>query len=362
MMAEIKRCPECGVPEQISAEYVWLNSGAMVQKSNLSRRVGFMESEHLDPLYTEMGKIIGQPIDHLVIDIARRGTADYFNNIIQPEVRGLLRGGQVGTEAIGDFMITMGLLNGFGRYEFIEIRYRGDKDDRTIMRITEPFSILLCAGAQAGGLEVVSGNPHHVTYKEVAPGVFEVSAFVSEPSEQVEELAGRMHIPEYHHRDGNIDLPACATCGCPAALSGFQWNLERGVITNGWTGRRMVVMGPEAQDPLFQELERELGDAIPRAAVEAQRRFVMSGSYSIDEVSDEGDFRTQLALRGMGNLRRIDIGARGLRMEIDNAANFLMVVGMAPGLFEKTFGVESNVDWERSESGDLALEVTPRPA
>ena len=67
----------------------------------------------------------------------------------------------------------------------------------------------------------------------------------------------------------------------------------------------------------------------------------------------------QLALRGMGNLREIKIDNHGMRMRIDDSANHLMVVGMAQGLFDKAFSVESHVEWEVSENGDLEVEVTP---
>jgi hypothetical protein len=128
---------------------------------------------------------------------------------------------------------------------------------------------------------------------------------------------------------------------------------------NKHTGRRMAMLGPELLDVVFRALEAELGEAIPAAVVEAQRRFVKTGFYSIDEVSDEGDFRTQLALRGMGNLREINMGKDGLNMRIGNAAGHLLAVGMVQGLFEMAFDMPSNVQWELSDEGDLDVEVRP---
>jgi hypothetical protein len=356
MLAEIKTCPECRVPKEITKNNLWLNSGVMVQSTNLSRRLGFIESENLDPLYTGIGKIIGTPIDHLVMDIARRGTADYFSNLIPPEVRDMIRNRVMGVDFIADFMITTGLLNGFGKNIYMDARNEGDSDDYLIQHISEPFSLPLLAGMSAGGSEVLNDQPLAATYHELSPGTYEIKTTVSE---RLEELEGRMPIKEYHHRDGDIELEKCASCGGPKALSGFKWHLERGVIINNLTRRRMAVIGPEMQDPIFEELEMELGEAIPRAVVEAQRRFIKSGFYSIEEISDEGDFRTQLALRGMGNLREIRTGPPGLFMRIDNAANHLMAVGMAQGLFEMAFNVESRVEWEVSQNGDLEVEVTP---
>ena len=355
-MAEIKNRPECNIPEPITRDYRWLNSGVMVQRNNATRRLGFIESENLDPLYAGIGNIIGMPIDRLVIDIMRRGTVDYFNNLLPPEARGMVRQSVQGPDVVADFMVTMGQLNGFGKYKVMDIHYEGDKDGHTIVRINEPFSLLLCVGSTTGGCEVVSDSPHEASYQEISTGVIEIKAYISEHGD---ELEGRMPIRGYNHRDGDIDLERCATCGGPAALSGFDWLLDRGMIVNNQTRRRMAMIGPEAQDPLFEELEKELGATIPAAVVEAQRRFIKTGFYSIEEVSDEGDFRTQLALRGMGNLREISLGAKGLRMHIDNTAGYLMIVGLAQALFEMAFNMNSHVEWELSEEGDLEVEVTP---
>src|SRR4030042_4224783 len=119
----------------------------------------------------------------------------------------------------------------------------------------------------------------------------------------------------------------------------------------------MAMLGPGMMDLLFAELERELGDTIPEVAVEAQRRFTKTGFYSIEQVSDEGDFRTQLALRGLGNLREIKMGPPGLFMRIDNVVGHLLTVGMVQGLFEMAFDVDSSVEWALSEDGNREGEI-----
>ena len=120
------------------------------------------------------------------------------------------------------------------------------------------------------------------------------------------------------------------------------------------------MVGPSMLDPIFEELESELGRDIPRAIVEAQRRFVRTGFFSIDVLSDEGDFRTHLALRGLGNLKEIEIGKKGMLVNADNTVAHLMVVGLIQGIFDMEFDVDSHVEWELSEDGNLTVEVTPR--
>ncbi len=353
---KVRLCPECGIPEEIAKNYLWLNSGVMVQSTNLSKRMGFIESENLDPLYNSIGNIIGEPIDRLVIDVARRHTLDLGANLIQPEVRGMLRNKVLGLNFIVDFVAAMGRLNGSGNYRVLDVRHERDENDYLLTTITEPFSLPIAVGINIGCCEVITETPHKATYREISPGVYEIKCYISEHDQ---ELEGSMPIREYHHRDGDIELEKCSTCGCPAALSWFKWYLERGVIMNTSTGRRLKIADPGIQDLIFEELERDVGEIVPAAVVEAQRRFIRSGLYSPKEINDKDDFRTQLALRGMGNLKELKVDARGLRMSIDNAADYLMLVGLAQGLFEMAFDVESNVEWEISEQGDLVVEVTP---
>jgi len=350
-------CPECKVPRLITGEHLWLNSGVMVQKANPAARLAFMESVNLDPLYHGIGEIIGMPINRMVIDIARRATATYLKGLLPQAVKEMILDKEMDVQVYIDALLATARIFGSGKYEFVDVRFEGDKDDYGIIRITEPYSLLLSVGVHAGSCEALTDNPNDVTYKEVSPGVYESKAYWSERSE---ELGERLQFRQYHHREGDIELERCATCGGPAALSGFKWYLDRGIIANTWTNRRMALLGPAMLDPIFRELEYELGETIPRVVVEAQRRFVKTGFYSIGDVSDAGDFRTQLALRGLGSLREMKMGAKGLSMRIDNAAMHLMTVGLAQGLFEMAFDVDSHVEWGLSEEGDLEVQVTPQ--
>jgi hypothetical protein len=356
-MQQIKLCPECKAPEQITGDHLWLNSGVIVHKASQTSRMAFIECGNLDPLFKGIGEIIGMPIDHMVTDIARRTAAIYLSNQIPSHVRDAIRKQESGLDSIIDAMIVTSKLFGLGKYELVDIRTEGDEGDYNITRIAEPYSLLIGVGTIAGSRQALSGRPAAVSYKEVSPGVYDVKASAGELPEELEE---RMHFKEYHHRSGDIELEKCATCGGPKALSGFKWHLDRGVIINTHTTRRMALLGPANLDPIFDVLEEELGETIPRTVVEAQKRFVKSGFYSIEEVGDEGDFRTQLALRGLGDLQEIKIGAKGLHMHIDNAAVHLMIVGLAQGLFEMAFDVDSQVEWELSEEGDLEVAVVPR--
>lgn len=353
---EIILCPECGVPEQITKNHIWLNSGALVQGYDLSTRLCFMECENLDPLYRGIGEIIGLPIDHLVIDIILKAAANYVANIIPFEVKNMVKSRILGAETLIGALSDIAQLYGYGRYEFIGVRYEGGEDDYLAIRVKEPYSVLLCCGSFAGSIEAIVDAPQGVTYSETSPEVYEIKAFASEYSREVHE---RLQLERYHHRDGDIELERCPTCGGPKALSGNKWYPDRGVVANALDGRRMALIGPGALGPVFQELEKELGESIPHAVVEMQRRFAKQGFYSIKEIGDEENLRTQLAVRGLGNLREMSLGPGGLQMRIASATGHLMLAGLVQGLFERSFDVDTRVEWRVSEGGDLEIEVSP---
>jgi len=356
-MLDVARCPECNVPEPFNQSQEWLNNGDIVQRLNPQARVGFFESENLDPLFRNIGEIIGVSIEPMIVNIAAREIEVYMRSVISDEVRDMVVAKQLDPESFGDFIYTICHVSGFGKYETISYRYERDEDDYGKYHITKPFSLPLAAGGMAGALTSLVGGEHHTIYKEISPELYEFSTTWTEyPKAWMERFEA---IP-YNHRDGDIELERCAACGLPKAFTSYRWLLDEGLILNEHTGRRMVVLGPGIQDRLFKELEKELGDTIPTVVVEAQRRFTKTGFYSIQQVSDEGDFRTQLALRGVGNLRDIRIGPPGLVMRIDNAAGHLMTVGMVQGLFEMAFDVESNVEWALSDEGNLQVEVKPK--
>jgi len=350
-------CPECKVPEPFNQGQVWLNNGDIVQGVNPEARLGFIECENLDPLFEKIGDIIGVSIESMVVNITARGTERYMSNLVPESIKEMVQAKQMDPTVFLSPILTYCHIIGYGKYEFLDSRYERDADDYSTLRIDAPFSVPEAAGAIAGVTSALVGGEHAVTYKEISPGLYE---FTTNWTEYPEVLVERLQTAPYHHRDGDIELERCATCGIPKELSGFRWYLDRGLIVNKHTGRRMAILGPELLDVLFKALEAELGETIPAAVVEAQRCFVKTGFYSIDEISDEGDFRAQLALRGMGNLREIKIGSQGIHLRIDSVAGYLLTVGMVQGLFEVAFDIDSNVEWELSEEGDLEVDVIPK--
>jgi hypothetical protein len=355
---EYKSCPECGAPEIATGEHIWLNNGDIIHKRAHSSRMVFLESENLDSVYRGIEQIIGTPIEHLVITTNRRAQCVYLKSFVSDQIIEKIRKKEIDYESIDAIFRDLGRIDGVGDYNLLERRYEQDAQDFDTVSISEPHSVPMAVAAHVGAIEVLTGVDQGYWYEMVSRYVYHITAY---PSPHPEELSKRLWFQPYEHQDGDLELERCATCGGPKALSGYQWYTDRGVILNKTTKRRTTIMGDALLHPVFSELEEELGDEIPRAVVEAQRRFTKSGFYTIDDITGEADFRTQLALRGLGNLKELSMTKQGMHMRIVNVVLPLILVGTFQGFFEMSFDLfSSDVDWQLSEEGDLEMEATPR--
>jgi hypothetical protein len=350
-------CPDCQVPEPVLAGHKWLGNGDIVQTANERARMVFIECENLDPLFRNIGLILGEPIDPLIMKITTVGSTVYLSKLIPEEVKKLVQSKQLDLQIFIDSICTLCEVLGYGKYDFVDHRYEKDMKDYAVMRIFHPFSVPEAAGLFSGALKAVVGGDQSVSYNEISPGMYE---FVGQMSDGPPVLKEKVRVLEYFRQPGDIELKRCPSCGTPKAIAGYHWYPPKGIIVDGKTGRRLTLLGQESFDSIFRSLEGEYGDKITRVVVEAQRRFVKTGFYSIEEVGNEDAFRIQLALRGLGNLQYIRMGTSGMSMRVDNVSGYLMLVGMAQGLFENALYVESDVDWELTKVGNLEVEVKPR--
>jgi hypothetical protein len=355
-MGALEPCEECGVPQVIGDEYIWLNNGDIVQKRDQRDRIIFSECENLDPLFRGIEELLGMPIEHIIIDCIRRTYRSYCKLFLPENIDELVANKQVDVRSLVDRFAKLAIPMGVGKFGFVGMQLEGDENDFYTSSISEPNSLLMCAACHCGAMEAVLGYDQWVKYAEAAPDVYDLTAY---PSPHLETLKGRMRIERYYHSKSDLELERCATCGGPKALSENRWYLNRGIVVNKATKRRMAVMGPNQIDPIFRELELELGETIPRIVVEAQRRFTRNGFYSIDDYANADEFRAGLALRGLGNLKELEIKRTRLRMRLENAVLHLMIVGMMQGIFDAALDMDSTVDWELSQGGDLEIEVKP---
>lgn len=356
MTPESPRCEECGVPFYISGGHSWLNDGSLVQASRHESRMAFIESEAWDPIWTGLGELIGLPVERFVITGSRNAIRVYIRELIPDEVMQGFEKGELEIGPVIEGILLIAGMMGYGGLSLEEVSYRRRDDDYAVIRYREPFSVPLAVSSVVGVTEALTAEEDTYEYDEISPGTYDVRVF---PSAHPQELRKRLVYAPYKPSAGTIDLERCRTCGAPAALGEYEWDFERGTIKGRVTARRMCMIGPAMIDPVFQELEAELGEDIPRLVVEAQRRFVRTGPFRAEEITDKDEMRRQFALRGLGDLEDLHMGRRGVRLTLARAAFPLWVVGLVQGLYELVFGEGSAVEWELKDDGRLEIEISP---
>jgi hypothetical protein len=339
----------------VSNQVIWRDNGTACQRRNPDHRSVFIESENIDGVFRGIEYIIGSPIDRIVVESRRRSAYDYLDHMISKRARKLVN--KIGIRTIFRQVSKIGRALGYGDVELMEVRRKHREDDYLIVRIKDPYSTPLFCGDVEAALEIFDGREVVITYEEVSPDVYDMTArFATHPPELEERLAWR----EYTYKDADVGFERCPRCGVPKALRQFEYDLDKGIIITMPGGRRMVGIGPAALEAVFEELERELGGTIPDVVIDAQRRFVAAGFYSRKEITAEVDYRKQLALRGLGYLREMEFDDEHLLVRLENACLHLMLVGLLQGFFELVNRRKSKVEWELTDDDVLTLEVTPK--
>jgi hypothetical protein len=351
-MAGKKLCPVCGAARRVTKEHEWLSDGTIVQKKNRDHRMVFIETDNINATFRGVEEIINMSIERIIVEAKRRATFDFVDHVIPGIVKTIVR--IVGMKPVVRDISSLGSVMGYGDIQLVHIRRVHNEGDYAIMSIREPYSTPLFCGDLAGTFNAIDRREVATTYKELSPDMYEITGHISIHPLGLQE---RLQPRPYTHKPGDIAMEKCSKCGGPMALSEYQWHLDRGVIENKAYGRRMALVGPAALDAIIDDLEEELGETIPQVVSEAQKRFIKTGFYSLEEVATEELFRKELAIRGLGNLKEVEWGEKGLNFRLENPCLSPVIVGLVQGFYELASGLESQAQWETDGEGDLIVQV-----
>ena len=265
----VKVCNECGVPYAVSKDLVWHRNGVITQAKDPDHRMIFYESDNLDNLLLGIEEIIGVPIEHIAVESKRREVKQYVENLLPTAVRKIARYGGLGLMIRK--LSRVGKAYGYGNVRLADRRVRFNEDDFVTMVVDNPHSILFYCGENLGAWEAIDGRECRVRYEEITAGTFEVTNYIGQ---HPIELSERLQEPDYGYKEGDLHFERCPRCLIPLDVADCRWDLELGTINDPATGRRMAIFGPAGFEAILDDLEAELGEAIPEAVIEAQRRYV----------------------------------------------------------------------------------------
>jgi len=370
----IETCAECGVPLMVSRELNWESNGVISLAASPRNRMVFFESETIDRVIRGIEELIGVPVERMVIESRSRETRRYIERAFPPEVRGIIDGSDSGLEERMARMtpeeretllatmrvITRNIMDiaknyGYGEQMMSELWEEGADFPWRVQKVRNPYSILFLAADNLGSVEAFEGIEMQVRYEKTGEDTYRTEVF---PGEHALELRERLKRRRYDFKPGDVDYKRCPQCGIPLAVARRRWDVEAGTITDPDTGRRMAIFGPFSADAVFDDLEYELGEAIPETVIEATRRYIRSAWNTENWNRDGLTFQQMIAVRGLGYLARFEGDRHGLEMLVQNACLHLPMVGTVQALVEMAYRVESSTcEWELADDGDLSIAV-----
>jgi hypothetical protein len=368
-------CKKCGVPLKVSSSLRWESNGVISMADSPMNRMVFFESETLDGVFRGVERLIGAPIEHIVIESRRRETRRFIERTFHPQIREAMKR-IVEVDASPDAAIALeergvllamaksvmqsindfGMVYGYGDYGAGGTWDTEDSYPWRTQTVTNPYSVPFIAADNLGSVEACEGTDMRVDYQETDANTYEMKIY---PGEHPIALNKRLKRNRYEFKPGDIQFERCSECGVPLELSRRKWGqLGAGTIVDLATGRRMAIFGSIGVDSIFEDLKSELGDAIEDTIVDAQRRYIKTAWGSDNWKRAGSDFQHVVALRGAGNIVEFEGDRTHLDLTVQNSCFHLPMVGTVQGLVELVYGVDSSsCEWEITDDGDLNISV-----
>lgn len=344
-MRRQKLCSSCGVPRDLARRHVWGDNGTITQAANPLFRIVLLDVDLLAEVFRDIRDMLGVPVDHIIEEGKRKGTLEYVTSLFAGVKLRMMR--TIGYRRAYERLTQVGSQFGYGHFEIVDAR-RGEYVEllgRNVYYL--PYMI----GDLEGTFNAIEGLSAAVDLEREDGGY----RFTVTPGSEDIVLSARIRRRRVAPRPGDIELERCPACGAPRGLARFSWDLEEGILTDAKTGLRSCLLDPEDMDAVFRELEAELGEDIPRAIVDAQRRYARRALEREGAELGRDSIRSFLALRGMGNLAACEDGGDSMLITAENAAPPLLVAGILQGIYELKTGSDSTCDSDLGDDGVLAV-------
>lgn len=356
-MKATRTCRECGIPLGISRTMRWNPDGTITQVSDPAHRMIFFESDNLDRMWHRLSRELAVTQEHiweLVISSKSRATRAFLYHTLPWYVNVAAR--IAGYRTLMSTIEAQGLVMGYGKITLGGQYPRRGRPERVTVFIEDPYSLPLFCGDFKGSAEVLERRRSSLTYQALDERRHQIDVTVSR--ERLQE--------EYFHlqdkvarKPGDISYVPCPSCGAPRELAQFSWDLTRGIIRDGESGRRLAFFGTAGMREIFDELVHELGERVTPTIIDTERESTV-GAMGVEEArSGLERLRFLAAIRGLGLLTTLSLAMERMEAVVANPALPEYLVGLALGIFELATGQKGRCTWRLEEEGDLHMEIVP---
>lgn len=353
----LERCGFCTAPIYLRIAAAWNDDGTITGRYAPSTRVVQLYDSEINHILSGISGRIGHDIGRIVVE-GERKAAIQFNRDLMERWRGPTRAlmhSRLFYRPLNLLLLRAARSAGLGSGRILHYRW-GDEIE---IEFSSPFNIPILAGDMLGTFEAFFSKPAEVTWEgDSRRAVITIST--AGGASHVEEQRLKPLLPPT--RPGGVSFDRCPRCGIPLEVTRrYRFDLDDGVATEVKGGRRIVTVIIDSLLSVFEELEGELGEDIPRMIVDLEGDFIKENA---ERAGGPGDAHLvegllgDLTVKGMGNPVGISVSADGiLEVRIDNPFSRELLAGRVLGYYRMLWGDPARVEWTPDTEGFMVIKV-----
>ena len=350
-------CHRCKVPHILVAEHAWGSNGTIILSRDSTHRMVILDNVALTNILDSVSSHIGVPLDSIIVE-AKRKSGKHFMDAVLSGVKGIIARNLISARVYQQMSKQVSML-GLGHAEVVSY-----KRHRFLEGIAaDAYSAPALAGDICGAFESVERCRAVTRFELGENGHIRIQ--ISRTDRQHSEYEDRFAYQTPPALPGDNIFELCPVCNAPLELGRqYAFDMDRGLIHEVKTGHRAVLTGVMTLNNLFGELEKELGEEIPRLimTIEKERvKEVITGKEKTLDFSEAGyqRFMKTLRLRGMGNERNVTMTGGNVEARVDNPYYEPLVAGFLAGFYEVATGVPAVVEWTPAIRGYTDVSIGP---
>ncbi len=339
----LMNCGECGLPKMVAYMHRWRDDG-VVESKLMGLRGVLVERGLIVDILDEIGAFLGISIDKIVVEAKRRDAKLYVDDVLSGALGRLVRFPLFRKMA---YLITIrqAAMLGLGKFQLLHYR----KGETLVGRAETVYHNSLFVGDVCGAFESIEGSRAKPFYNYLGKHIYvEVSSWKDAPVEE------RLYMEKLPVIPAHAGYERCSSCGVPREVRNFSWRPAEGKIIDGTTGEWVIYVDVEGINAVFRELEKELGEEIPRIIAETTFRFYRGLIYRHPQapLARVGFMKA----RGFGIPDREDPSEEELRegLMVRNPFSIPIVAGIVAAHFAED---EKNFSWKMPEEGTVAVSI-----